>query len=152
MGEVGIAVGMALFSCLNEANHWDEHTEIPEPAGEHVRSFTSENDCCRSDCEQESDRENDFPNCQGVIWMRIENRETCRPQCVPDVNHVTRDRVLHSPEERQRRDRTSSAFLQEKCDDTGARGENEQGNLFQEEALYYAPLITGLSDFGFSLC
>src|SRR5438270_13810732 len=130
MGEVGIAVGMALFSNLNKANYWNEHPEIPEPAGEQVRSFASENDCCHSDGEQESDRENDFPNCQGVIWMRIENGEPCRPQCFPGVNHITHERVLHPLEERQRRNRASSAFLQDKCDETAARGKDEQGNLF----------------------
>src|SRR5467141_1329950 len=101
MGEVGITVRMALFSNLDEADHWDEHTEIPEPAGEQVRSLASKNDCCDSDGKQESDRENNFPNCQVVIWMRIENCEVCRPQCFPDVNHVTRERVLHAPQERQ---------------------------------------------------
>ena len=64
MGEIGIAVGMALFSNLNEANHWDEHDEIPEPAGEQVRPFTSENDCRRSHGEQQSDSNNRLPNWQ----------------------------------------------------------------------------------------
>src|SRR5437868_14020754 len=91
---------MALFSNLNETNHWHEHTEIPEPSGEQVRSLASENDYCQTYREHESDRENDVPNCQGVIRMRIENGEMCRPQCLPDVNHVTRKRVLHAPQER----------------------------------------------------
>ena len=33
MGKVGIAVCMSLYSHLNHADHWDEHYQIPEPAG-----------------------------------------------------------------------------------------------------------------------
>src|SRR5438045_9725708 len=100
---------MTLFSNLDEANHWDEHTEIPEPAGGQVRSFSPENDCCHSDGEKKSDRKNNLPNCQGVIWMRIENCETCWRQCFRDVDYVTREGALQARGERQRRARTSGA-------------------------------------------
>src|SRR5207302_3215231 len=109
-------------------------------------------DCCDSHREKQSNREKNFPNCQSIVWMRIENGEACRPQCFPDVNRVSCEGVLHAPEERQRRDRTSSAFLQDKCDDTRTGGKEEQGQLFQEKVSYYAPLIAGLFNFASALC
>src|SRR6266481_1006863 len=152
MREVGIAIGMALFSNLDDANHGYEHNDIPEPPSEEIRSLLSENDCCDSHRQKHSDSENNFPNCQSIVWMRIENGEVCRPQCFPDVNQVSREGVLHAPEERQRRDRTSSALLQDKCDDTRTGGKEEQGNFFQDEVSYYPPLTTEFCDFGSILC
>src|SRR5206468_10696495 len=105
-----------------------------------------------SDGEKERDRENNCPDWYGVVWMGIEDGKVCWPQCLPKVNHVADERVLHAPEERQRWDRANGAFLQDKCDDTRTRGKNEQGNFFQEKISYYRPLITGSCDFGFVLC
>src|SRR2546429_2780310 len=105
MGQIGIAVGMALFSNLDEANHGDEHTEIPKPAGEQVRSFSPENDRRDSDGEKQSDREHHLPSCQRVVWMRIENGEAGRAECFPNANDATRARGLYSPEQKQRRGR-----------------------------------------------
>src|SRR5437773_9762316 len=79
MGKVGIAIGMPLFSNLDDANHGKEHNKMPKPAGERVRSSPPINDRCRSGGKQESDRENDLPNCQSIIRMRIKNGEVCRP-------------------------------------------------------------------------
>src|SRR6266481_795655 len=141
MREVGIAISVALFSNLHDANHGYEHNDIPEPPSEEIRSFPSENDCCDSHRQKHSDSEKNFPNCQSIVWMRIENGEVGRPQRLPGVNHVSHKCVLHAPEERQRRDRTSSAFLQDKRDDTRAGGKEEQGNFFQKEVSYYPPLI-----------
>ena len=144
MREVGIAVGMTLFSNLNEANHWEKHNQIPKPASEHIRSFVSENDRRHSDGEKERDRENNCPDWYGVVWMGIEDGKVCRPQCLPKVNHVADERVLHAPKERQWRDCASSAFLQHKCDETGTRRKKKQGNLFQEELLLCAQLFAGV--------
>src|SRR5436190_236637 len=152
VGEVRIAVRVALFSNLDEANHGDKHTDIPEPSGEEIRSFPSENDCCDSHREKQSNREKNFPNCQSIVWVRVENGEACRPQCFPNVNHVSHDRVFYAPEERQRWDRTSSAFLQDKCDDTRTRGNGEHGNLFKKEVSSYTPLITGFCGFRSLFC
>ena len=152
MGEVGVAVGVALFSNLNKANHWDQHNEIPQPASEQVRSFLSENDCCHSDGEHEYNRENHLPNWQRVIWMRIENGKIRRPKYFPDINQVTHERVLHAPEERQRRNRASSAFLQDKGNNTRARCEDQQGDLFEKQTSYCAHLIAGPGAFGFPVC
>src|SRR5215510_2247663 len=140
MREIGVTVCVALFSDLDEANHWSEHNDIPKPAGEQVRSFSPENDRCDSDGEKQSDREHHLPNCQRVVWMRIENGEAGRPECFPDINHVSRERVFHTPEPRQRRNRASSAFLHYKCDDTRARREKEQRKLFEYETAKHSPL------------
>ena len=119
MGEIGIAVGMALFSNLNEANHWYKHDQIPEPAAEQVRPFPSENDCRPSHGEKQSDSDNYLPSWQHIVWVRIKNRETCRPQCLPDIDHVARECVVGAPEQRQRGERACSTFLYDECDDTG---------------------------------
>src|SRR5438876_10376612 len=138
---------MALFTHLNKPDHWNQHNQVPEPTGKQITSLISPNDRRTSDGEEECNRENNLPSCQSIIWMRIKNGEARRPQCFPGVNDVTHDRILRPPEKRQRRDRASSAFLQCKCDDTGAGRKDEQGNLFQKKPLYYAPLIVRLQDF-----
>src|SRR6266536_778657 len=139
--KVGITVGMALFTNLNKSNHRNQHKKVPEPTRKQIRSLISPNDCRTSDGKKECNRENNLPSCQSIIWMRIKNGEARRPQCFPGVNGVTHDCILRSPEKRQRRERANGAFLHCKCDDTGARGKDEQGNLFQKKSLYYAPLI-----------
>src|SRR5205823_11763613 len=132
---------MALFTHLNKADHWNQHNQVPEPTGKQIRSLISPNDRRTSDGEEECNRENHLPSCQSIVWMRIKNSEARWPQYFPGVNHVTYDRILHPPEKRQRRDRASSPFLQRKCDDTGAGGKDEPGNLFQKEPLYCASSI-----------
>ena len=99
MREIGVAVRPRLSSDLRDSNYGHKHSDVPEPPGHQVSMpLTKSEHNCRNAC-QECDGCGDFPKCQPILGMRINECQVDRKNHLPDVGNVAHKRVLDSPQE-----------------------------------------------------
>ena len=124
---------MRLFPDLNEADNWHEHSQVPEPPGQDVRSFFPQQERNYSSRGEKRDRQEDFPYWQAVVRMGIENGQPHWPEHLPNVGDIGDQGIVDSRQDRQLLRPTECMPLGKKCNDAGDRGESEQRDFFQDQ-------------------
>ena len=94
-GEIGITVGPGLKTDLNQADHGQEHDQVPKPADEQIWTACTLGDHCPGNGDQEHKRSQQSGEAHVSLGIRIEHGEPLRPEKLAQVGGVAHHGILH---------------------------------------------------------
>ena len=141
-GQVGEAIGVRLLPHLHDANDGQQRDEIPEPADEEVRPTPHRRNAQHRNGREQHGRPRRRPQVVADAragdhpWMRIEDRQTRRPQGLVQVRAVGERSIDDPPRDRQliARSHRVHPLLRKQRESGRGGGDGDERQLLDDQA------------------